>query len=360
MKRTLFILVLITLLAAGCGGQDSPPVTQELVSEVVVTQKDPGADEQDDSGLLANEAETLASLEQVDPYPLYVMYYEGSYRQSDVGDTPEQIPDGLWGESWTCTLFTSLADEDNRLYGRNFDWEYSPMLLLFTDPPEGYASVSVVDLAYLGFSDKDITRIDELPLAERTPLLDAPWWPFDGMNDQGLVIGMAAVPSGNMPIDPEKEMIDSLEIMREVLDNASNVDEAVEIFTQYNINMEGGPDLHYLISDRSGKAALIEFFMAEMNIIWNDQPYHMATNFLCSAVRENPEGRCWRYDKVANRLELLGGSLLPDEAISLLNDVAQPNTQWSVVYGISSGEVLLAIRQAYDQLYTFRLELVGK
>ena len=46
-------------------------------------------------------------------------------------------------------------------YGRNFDWEFSPALLLFTDPPDGYASVSMVDLTFLGISpaaSKDADR----------------------------------------------------------------------------------------------------------------------------------------------------------------------------------------------------------
>jgi hypothetical protein len=359
MKRALFILVLIILASAGCGGQESSPVIHQITLETIDPQNAPEADLQEDSGLLAHQVETLSSLTQVDPYPLYVMYYAGDYQQSEVRGNSRLIPERLWRESWACTLFTSLADEDNRLYGRNFDWEYSPMLLLFTDPPDGYAAVSVVDLAYLGFPDDQITRIDELPLADRAPLLDAPWWPFDGMNDQGLAIGMAAVPSGNMPVDPQKTTIDSLEIMREILDHARNVEEAVEMFAQYNIDMEGGPDLHYLISDRAGTAALIEFYQGEMKIIWNDQPWHMATNFLCSAVGEDTGGRCWRYDKVAGRLKLLEGSLLPEEAISLLDDVSQPNTQWSVVYGISSGEVLLAAGQAYDHLYAFQLDPDG-
>ena len=52
--------------------------------------------------------------------------------------------------AWACSLFAALGDVDNMLYGRNFDWDYSPAVLLFTDPPDGYASVSMVDIAYLG------------------------------------------------------------------------------------------------------------------------------------------------------------------------------------------------------------------
>ena len=59
-----------------------------------------------------------------------------------------------------------------------------------------------------------------------------PALPFDGMNERGLVVGMAAVPDGNMPPDPGKETIDSLQVIRRMLDQASTVDEAVAIMQQ--------------------------------------------------------------------------------------------------------------------------------
>ena len=62
-------------------------------------------------------------------------------------------PKSLHRPPGRCSLFAALGDPENRLFGRNFDWRYSPALLLFTDRPAGggYASVSMVDIAYLGF-----------------------------------------------------------------------------------------------------------------------------------------------------------------------------------------------------------------
>lgn len=83
-------------------------------------------------------------------------------------------------------------------YGWNFDWDYGTALLLFTDPPGGYASVSMVDIAYLGIEGKSEKDLQNLPYEERQLLLGAPSLPFDGMNERGLAIGMAAVPPGQM------------------------------------------------------------------------------------------------------------------------------------------------------------------
>jgi hypothetical protein len=41
--------------------------------------------------------------------------------------------------------FAAIGDEEQNLYGRNFDWQFSPAVLLFTDPPDGtprYRSIS--------------------------------------------------------------------------------------------------------------------------------------------------------------------------------------------------------------------------
>ncbi len=98
-------------------------------------------------GLTADETATLRSLEQVAGYPLYVMHFLGDYGPATSGETGRTRTVPAWG----CSLFAALGDPDNRLYGRNFDWQYSPALLLHTKPSDGYASVSMVDIAYFGF-----------------------------------------------------------------------------------------------------------------------------------------------------------------------------------------------------------------
>jgi hypothetical protein len=307
-------------------------------------------------GLTAEEAATLASLEQVAEYPLYTLHYTGAY--SSLSTLPSSSNPALSGDSlpaWGCSLFAALADPENLLYGRNFDWEYSPALLLLTDPPEGYASVSMVDIAYLGFTGEKSAGLTGLPLADRRGLLDAPLIPFDGMNEHGLVVGMAAVPPGDVPPDPEKETVGSLGAIRKVLDSARDVDEAVAILASYNIDFSGGPPIHYLLADRSGKAALVEFFNGEMHVLPNTRPYHQATNFLRSAFGESAAGECWRYDLLEEALSASAGKLSMHTALGLLESVAQANTQWSVVYGISTGEVRVVVGQDYGEVHNFNL-----
>lgn len=331
-------------------GNGSVPLEllERLVDEYIATEQAKVA------GLTTAEIQTLASLTQVDDYPLYTMHYYGDYVQSGTGDrrsTTASPP-----PAWACSLFAALGDPASRLYGRNFDWDYSPALLLYTDPPNGYASISSVDIAYLVDADK-VKQLTTLPLAERQELLGAPALPFDGMNETGLAIGMAAVPAGNVPADPAKPTLDSLAVMREVLDHASTVAEAVALLQQYNIDWDGGPPLHYLIADRSGYATLVEFYAGQVVLIPNEQPWHQATNFLRAAAGDAPTGECWRYDRLNAELTATGGRLTAAGALKLLSQVTQEGTQWSVVYGLSTGVVTIAMHQQYEPAHTFTLPL---
>jgi hypothetical protein len=307
-------------------------------------------------GLSSDQMATLSSLEQVGEYPLYVMRYYDDYDPQVYGHRPASAQ----ALAWACSLFASLGDGENRLYGRNFDWQFSPALFLFTDPPDGYASVSMVDIAYLGFDDQKVRALLLQPLGDLRPLLQAPHWPFDGMNEHGLAVGMAAVPQGHVPIDRDKPTIGSLGIIREILDHACDVDEALALFEAYNIDMEGGPDIHYLVADRSGRSLLVEFFRGQMVVTPNEQPWHLATNFVTASVPAASEAGCWRYDGIEAALSQREGRLGPNGAMELLSQVSQSNTQWSVVYGLSTGAVQVTMGRQYESPHAFHLPLVSE
>jgi hypothetical protein len=257
---------------------------------------------------------------------------------------------------WACSLFAALADPRAMLYGRNFDWRFSPAVLLFTAAPGAYASVSMVDIEYLGFTEEDARYLADAPLQAREALLDAPFLPFDGMNEKGLVVGMAAVPSGNMSPDPGKPSIDSLTVIREMLDRAATVEQAVAIMQSYNIDMGAGPSIHYLIADASGSAVLVEYYQGEMVVIPNQAPWQAATNFLEASGLSDPEGTNGRYNRLVAGLTESGGSLSSTEAMELLADVSQDITQWSVVYQPRTGTIHVVLDRHFGQVYTFQLE----
>jgi len=126
-----------------------------------------------------NEIESIKSIEKLDDYPFYKMRYYGDY------DFDEYLKTGTRDQStsnvslhfnvlakWACSCFAVFSDSTTVLFGRNFDFIHRPSLLLFTDSPDGYASVSMVDLFYCSYENS-------VPLdnpSECTGLLNAPYF----------------------------------------------------------------------------------------------------------------------------------------------------------------------------------------
>jgi predicted choloylglycine hydrolase len=209
----------------------------------------------------------------------------------------------------------------------------------------------MVDISYLGYTRRDAP--DENPEG----LLRSPHLPFDGMNEQGLAVGMMAVSTARGPDDPQKLTVSSLLIIRLMLDHAKNVEEAIAIFENFNIDFQGGPPLHYFITDRSGRSVVVELVDRKISVLRSTHSWQVATNFIITGLSpENARASCWRYKKVWDTLENHSDKLSPLNALSLLKDVSQPNTIWSVVYDTSSLDFLVVMGRKYDKVHEFSLK----
>ena len=307
-----------------------------------------------------NQIRTLASFQRVDNYPLYVMHYYGDYGfashiQRGIGQQSQMDALPLTGDA--CSTFAALNPAGEICFGRNFDWHKRASLLLFTDPPDGYASVALVDLQYLGSFDRDPD------FAARKALLSAPYVSFDGMNECGVAIGLMLVPCGQYTEDPEKPTIGDLDVIRLVLDYARNVDEAIALLDRYNVRFSYNGCLHYLIADVTGQSALIEFWNGQMIVLRNQENWQVATNFLVSQcpvdLAAQPYYSCARYGKAWETLKQAGGRATPDEAMSLLQAIAQNTTKWSVVYDLNTGDLRVAMGRNYSNIHEFQLRMAS-
>ncbi|MFG2054588.1 carcinine hydrolase/isopenicillin-N N-acyltransferase family protein [Micromonospora sp. NPDC048930] len=316
MRRILlatgFTLLLVT---AGCA--ESRRVPEPAAAGT------PTASRQDDGQV----ERTLASLRKVDDLPLYEMTYVGDYDPMvGVSGTPEASPFG-------CSLFAALGDPSRPLFARNFDWEPNPALVLRTDPPDGYASISLVDISYLG--------VGADPAGDRR-LLNAPLLPFDGMNERGLAVGLAADDHATVRPVPGRPTVGSVRILRLVLDQAATVDEAIALFERYNLDFGGGgPALHYLLADATGASAVVEFVDGVLRAEKRRGPWQALTNVPAIGVPDQQLRRDHRYGLLAEALDAAGGVVDAPAALRLLDSVRQPHTRWSVAYGLRTGEVRL-------------------
>jgi hypothetical protein len=365
-------LVLLALIVAACGasstiGASSPSVTPSPVAlaSSVAAPTSPGIASDATASpsvrpsptvptnLSADQMAALTSLTKVDDYPLYTMHYRHSYTLTEA----DRLAMSRAFRGWGCSLLTSLADKRNIMYGRNFDWDSTtPAMLLFYTPDDGYASVAMVGLSFIDFMGRPLDQLDRASLADREPLLGGPAWAFDGMNAKGLVVGWARVPMGRAPYDPNKTTTPSIYLTRHILDHAANVDEAIKVVAEYNVYFGPKLPLHYLVADRSGKSALIEFLDGKMVVTRSDRPWQAAVNFFPSNPAMDPDNAAWRYEILTRELGKSNGSLSTTGAMDLLASVKQ-GTQWSAVYHPNTGDVEIVMGMNYRDVHRFHLDM---
>lgn len=309
----------------------------------------------DTSPTLTDEERTLSSLKQLSAdAPLYEMHYYGDYGFAERmrGEQPASGQRATPELEFACSCFAALGDPNERLFGRNFDWYEHPALVLFTDPPEGYASISMVDLHYLGYDE------GRSPLGDPDDLLSAPYLPFDGMNEKGLAVGMMAVPHAEGGNDPGKVTLDSLELIRLLLDYAGNVPEALDLMADTNVEF-GSVPVHYLIADAQGESALVEYLDGKPVVRRADKPWQVATNFVVAeAQTDGTEAPCPRYSKLYSQLETAHGAIDRAEGMRLLSGVAQGGeyaTRWSWVFDLTQRKAGLVFGRDYTQVYEFEV-----
>ncbi|MBN1805362.1 MAG: linear amide C-N hydrolase [Sedimentisphaerales bacterium] len=304
------------------------------------------------SALLYSPVKTIASLEKVDDFPLYTMKYHNYYffdyfiEHGIEWNLYQKVYKSVNPDA--CTSLAALNPQGDAVFGRNLDWQHRSSLLLFTRPPGGYASVSMVDLYYLG-----LEGMKEIPFYKRFVLLGSPYATIDGMNECGVAIAQNAVPERNTPKDPDKPTLLNSQIIRLVLDYAKDVEEALALIRRYNVDFANVP-VHFHIADASGKSAVVEYVDGGVSVVRVDTTWQVSTNFLFS---ETQQPDCWRYKKASRSLTETNGNISQEKAMSILQDTAQNHTVWSVVYNLKTGRVRLVMGKNYDKVHTFTLKM---
>ena len=298
---------------------------------------------------------TLRSITKIDSNPLYYIELWGDYGfeqhlETDIDAWVDEREGNVNTESWMCTCFTTLNNNSDFLFGRNFDWYDGLKALVYTNASDAYASYSMVDLDLMGFtSEQDFLE------ASHEDYLQAAYWPMDGMNEHGLSIGCMTAGGSENIMDPNKTTLGSLSFMRLALDYAKTVNETVALWNNYNVYFPTGPPLHYLVGDALGNSAIIEFTDGAMQVITTQNSWQVSTNFLLYGSTPTDQSNCWRFVLAEGVMEENNGQLTTQEAMNLLEDVAQEwstgATQWSNVYNMNTKEISIVVNMKYRRSY---------
>lgn len=307
-----------------------------------------------------NIQKTLSSLTRIDPFPFYTLacYYDYHFDEYLQTGSRPQTPGDVFdvnSDGYIACTCISAGGGDTCYFGRNQDsgGRVTVALLVFTYPADAYTSMSMVWTPALHFDRNHLPDSSDF----RNNLLLAPYFPTDGVNENGVAIADMSVFSADPPYDPQKKTIYRPDIIRLVLDYATDVESAVSLISNYNVDLFTGGEnpTHYLIADASGSSVVIEWIDNQMNIIQDDNPWQVSTNFILSGVDIPEQVACWRYLTAYNILQELNGRLDKQEAMEIMRRVSFNETTWSCIYDLTNRAVQVTLNRNYQNIYSFSL-----
>ncbi|MBQ7638046.1 MAG: linear amide C-N hydrolase [Clostridia bacterium] len=260
-----------------------------------------------------------------------------------------------------CSTFNASTPTDGYVFSRNFDNQVTDLAVVKTAPKDGYRSVSVVDLSFLGYTE---TFTPE-KLFDRVLAMGAPYFPMDGINEKGFAVGVLQIMAPPTDQNTDKPDVDTTVAIRMLLDRAATVDEAIELLSGVDMHASAGGCFHFHLSDASGNSAVVSYSENEMIITRKTGSFICATNFYLHSVpfEYDVQGKD-RYDKLTETLTQKNGVLSLEEARDLLQSVSiistEPDevgrvysTQWSSVYDLTNPSLTLSPDRHYDKVFTF-------
>ena len=237
--------------------------------------------------------------------------------------------------SFGCSTIYTQDKDSAYFFGRNYDWAECQAMIVHTKPKNGYESVSTCCMDFLGFGDG---YAPDGSMMERMQSIAAIYVPLDGMNSEGLVVAdLIAGDKEETHQQTGKTALTTTTAIRLLLDRAANVEEAIALLQQYDMNSSNGMSHHLSIADAAGRSVVVEYVNGEMLVTETK----VVTNHYLSDCKKQGVGSEQshkRYDTLAAHNDPADA----DEVRNLLESVAQKNfpqtadgyekTMWSIVY----------------------------
>lgn len=327
--------------------------------------------------LFINDIRTINSIKLIDDYGLYYMDYYSDYgldklieqggANSDdeiVAFTINQVLKGLPVEfdipDFGCTTFQVQTENQEWIFGRNYDLDYVPSMIIKTTPKNGYDSVAVANMSIMGYNQEN--KPDNF--INSIISLATPYTVMDGLNEKGLSIAVLIVKDTPTKQTQHDIGMTTTSAIRYILDKAPDVETAINLFENMNMNDSSGTSYHYQIADSSGNSAIIEYIDNNISVIKKEENTPMLlTNFIISEEKYGFGKGHDRYYTALNIIENSNGIMSMSEAMNLLEKVQMSDydpilddgsdTQWSVVYNNTNLSMDICVGGNFENIYTF-------
>jgi hypothetical protein len=364
-----FTVVLTTLLAGGC----RPEAAAEMAVVIEVATPPPPA-------LITGDP----SREQQQTFMLDSYRKVGKLHTVTLcGDFQQLIDIQHWGimlemkrrepaapaSRHGCSMFQARGRGGNALLGRNFDQKDTEMLAAWCYPDSGYTSLSFIPLNQWGFTEEN--PFDPADPRQKRFLLSGPTTAIEGMNEKGVVITLASLGKQTTRSAPDRQPRFLIHLVREILDHAASLSEAVAIAQRYNI-FDNGRDVishHIFLADADSGSAVLEWQDGVMRVLRSGPNPQVVTNRpLCNVDEQQLRADCRRYRTLSDAVNEVGIGLDWQDGMDTLQRAAQHNvnyviegeqwivsTQWSAVFDMTAREAFVCAGRDYETVYRLQV-----
>ena len=200
---------------------------------------------------------------------------------------------------------------------------------------------------------------------------------MDGMNQSGLVVANMQLNATVYPAGDSRQPLGVLSWIQYQLDNCATVEEVIRTDSMIRISPESQP-LHFLVADRTGDAAVVEFLSGRMTVhrgddlqvrVLTNSSYDDSLTYLQQYVGFGgtqaiplSSGSLSRFVRAADWVSRYGPqdpTSIITYAFETLSSIAQSNTQsgtqWTIVYDITERKVYFKTSQS-GEIKSIRIE----
>ncbi len=348
-KKTIFLAGILFLMISGFVS------AQDKITDLKFGQ--PLVSDSDVSRTLQSMVRVRAISETYSTGGLYLMTHFGYREELFQKENQNAIDNPMRNQTWRyCSVF-STSSENSVIMGRNWDNQnVGSIIVSLYRPPGGYTSISFSRSIDMGFPlNVDLEDFKSSELGNK--LLLAPFYAMDGINEHGLAVAVAGVKETTVKPKSGKELVFITFLIRKILDQTKNIEEAVNLVQKYipfDLK-ENSLNCHLFIADSSGRSVILEYVQDQWRKIYGDKSWQVLTNKPIYNVSDtNLREKCWRYQSISDTLEKTKGNVDWKAGMKILQDVRQKGTTWSVIYSPTTKELYFSVYQKWDNIYRLK------
>jgi len=248
---------------------------------------------------------------------------------------------------WPCSTFC-FETAGRPFVGKNYDWGFEDALVIVNKRNVSKTAFAVSDQPMSWTSRYGSVTFNQYGRE----------FPLGGINEVGLVVEVMWLSGTQYPAADDRASISTLQWVQYQLDCWATVEEVIASDEYLRISPLEPVKLHYLVADKSGQCAVIEFIDGKMvhhtgpllvARVLTNSPYaesvaHLKTHvgFGGKSPVKCTEGSLDRFTCAAERVRKYKGRR-PKTAVKwafkTLKRISQASTQWSIVYDVSKGRI---------------------